>query len=626
MIKKQLLFILFVTILISGSNMAQIKDRSEIEDKFKWDLSDLYQSVDDWRAAKNTVEERLPEIAKYRGKLSESADNLYFTLSNTYGILKEYFRLTVYASRLRDQDLNIGENESLAQEASALGTKFSETASYINPEILKIDPATMEKFYKDKPELKEYKFTIEDVQRLRDHTLGEMEEQILASFGQVTGTPSSVYSTFNNAEMPFATVTLSDGSEVELNSPGFVRNRTLQNREDRAKVFEAFFENYGKFKNTIGLNLAGKVRGDWVYAKDRNYKSTLESSLNSFNIPTTVYENLIENIHKSLPTLHRFLKLKQKMLGVDQLHYYDLYTSMVEAVDLKYDLNEARSIILESLKPMGEEYVSTVNKALTSRWIDYYPNKGKRSGAYSSGSAYDVHPYILMNWNDDYNSLSTLTHELGHTMHSYFSTNSQPFQYANYATYVAEIASTCNESLLNDYLLKITKDKKEKLFLLGSYLEMMRTTIFRQVSFAEFELELHKKVEAGEPLNGEIMSNIYYNIVKKYYGNDEGVCAVDDYIKYEWAYIPHFIGYTYYVYQYSTSLIYATAFAEKIVNEGQSAVDDYYNILRGGSSDYPINLIAKAGIDPLTSEAFELTMKKMNNVMDMVEKILSENN
>lgn len=604
--------------------MAQVKERQDIEQKYKWDLSELYSSVDEWREAKKSIEARLPEITKYQGKLSESADNLYFTLNSTYSILKDFYRLTIYSSRLKDQDLNVSENESLAQEASALGTKFGETASYINPEILKINPEKIVQFYKDKPELEEYRFIIDDVQRLREHTLTEKEEQILASFGQVTGTPSNVYGTFNNAEMPFAMVTLSTGEEVELSSPGFVRNRTLDNREDRAKVFHAFFSNYGQFKNTIGLNLAGKVRADWVYAKNRNYGSTLESSLDNFNIPTTVYENLIKDIHKSLPTLHRFLKLKQKMLGVDQLHYYDLYTSMVEAVDLKYDLDQAKDILLTSLEPMGEEYVSTVNTALTSRWIDYYPNKGKRSGAYSSGAAYDVHPYILMNWNDDYNSLSTLTHEIGHTMHSYFSNKSQPFQYANYSTYVAEIASTCNENLLNNYLLQITENKKEKLFLLGSYLEMLRTTIFRQVSFAEFELEIHKKVEAGEPLNGEIMSNIYYDIVKKYYGHDEGICIVDDYIKYEWAYIPHFIGYTYYVYQYSTSLIYATAFAEKIINEGQPAVDQYYNILKGGSSDYPINLIANAGLNPLTSEAFDLTINKMNNVVDMIEELLTK--
>jgi oligoendopeptidase F len=624
MIRKTAVFTLLFSIILSLSLSAQVKERIEIEDKYKWDLTDLYASKEDWKKAKTEIEKKLPEIVKYQGKLGESADNLYYTMKESYELLKDFYRLTIYSARLKDQDLNVSENESLQQEASALGTKFGETISFINPEILKIEPAKIEQFYIDKPELKDFKIAIDDIQRLRDHTLTEREEQILASFGQVTGTMANVYGTFNNAELPFAEVTLSNGETIELTSSNFVRNRTAENREDRARVFQAFFENYGMFKNTIGLNLAGKCRADWVYAKNRNYNSTLESSLDNYNIPTSVYENLISEIHKSLPTLHRFLELKKKMLGYDELHYYDLYTSMVEAVDMKFDLEEAKELILVSLEPMGEEYTSTVNKALNERWIDYYPNKGKRSGAYSSGAAYDVHPYILMNWNDDYNSLSTLTHELGHTMHSYFSNKNQPFQYSTYSTYVAEIASTCNENLLNNKLLETVKSKDEKIFLLASFLEMVRTTIYRQVSFAEFEWELHKRVEAGQPLNGEIMSQIYYDIVKKYYGHDEGVCIVDPYIQYEWAYIPHFIGYQYYVYQYSTSLIYATAFAEKIINEGQPAVDAYYNILKGGSSDFPLNLIASAGLDPLSSEAFELTMKKANDVMDQIEKLLEQ--
>ncbi|MFC2084851.1 oligoendopeptidase F [Bacteroidota bacterium] len=623
MIKKLQIFILLVLILPSLI-ISQVKDRSEIDEKYKWNLTDLYSSIDEWREAKTKIESEIDNIAKFKGVLNESEENLYYTLHTTYNILKEYYRLTIYASRLRDEDVRVSDNEALAQEAATLGTKLSELASFIDPEILKIEPEKINKFYEKKPELKDYQFVIEDVQRLREHTLTEPEEKILASFGQAISTPGNVYGSFNNAEMPYSKVTLSDGQEIEINNPTYVRYRTTENREDRAKIFEAFFDNYGRFKNTIGLNLAGKVRGDWVYAKNRKYNSALESSLNNNAIPTSVYENLIKEINKALPTLHRFLKLKQKMLGLDELHYYDLYTSIVEEVDMKFTLEDAQEILMESLKPMGQEYVSTVNTAMTNRWIDYYPNTGKRSGAYSSGAAYDVHPYILMNWNDDYNSLSTLTHELGHTMHSYFSIKTQPFQYFGYATFVAEIASTCNENLLNNYLLKNVKTDKEKIFLLGSYLELVRTTIFRQVSFAEFEWEIHKRIENSQPLNGEIMSQIYYDIVKKYYGHHEGVCVVDPYIQYEWAYIPHFIGSSYYVYQYSTSLIYATAFAEKILNEGQPAVDAYYNILKGGGSDYPIELIKKAGLDPLSSEAFELTMKKTNKIMDQIEKILDK--
>ncbi|MFH1527298.1 MAG: oligoendopeptidase F [Bacteroidota bacterium] len=615
------LFTFFLILIFTGNFIAQT-DRNTIDNRYKWNLSDLYSSVDDWHAAKVNIESRVNDISKHQGKLGESASNLFYTMDTYYKLIKDYYKLSVYSNRLKDEDLNISENESLAQLSSNLGTKISETSSFIDPEILKIAPEKIKLFYSESPELLEYKTVIDDIQRLRAHTLSESEEKILASFGLVTGTPGNVYSIFDNAEMPRPTVKLADGKEVELNSSNYVKYRGSENRDNRALVFDAFFNNIGKFKNTIGANLAGKVKSDFVYGKNRNYATALEYSLDRFNIPTDVYKNLITQIHNSLPTLHRFLALKQKMLGLDQLHYYDLYTSIVDKVELNYTVEEGQAIILESLKPLGSDYISTVKKSFDDQWIDYYPNKGKRSGAYSSGSAYDVHPYILMNWTDDYNSVSTLAHELGHTMHSYYSNKNQNFANSNYSTFVAEIASTCNEDLLNNFMVQKVKSDKEKIFLLGSYLELLRTTIFRQVLFAEFELIIHEKIENSEPLNGEIMSSLYYDLVKKYYGHDEGVCIIDPYVAYEWAYIPHFIGYSYYVYQYSTSLIYATAFAQKIVNEGQSAVDAYFNILKGGSSDYPIDLIKKAGLDPLSSQPFELVMAKMNTVMDQIEEII----
>lgn len=614
---------LFIT-LISLNLLAQNAERDAIEAKYKWDNTVVFADLDAWVAAKDALAKKIELIDDNKGKLNESAENLYSTLSVYIDCLKDYYLTYDYAFRVADEDLRISKNQEYVQQMDNIGTKFSEASSFIRPEILKIDPAAVEKFYAEKPELKGYSFFIEDIQRLREHTLTQEQEQILATAGMITGNPSNVYNIFNNAEQPNPKVTLADGTEVELSSSGFVKYRTDPNRENRAKVFEAVFNGYGKYQNTIGANLAGKVSGDWFYAKNRNYDSALEWSLNGNNIPTSVYETLIDQINKNLPTLHRFLELKKRMLGVDELHYYDLYTSVVKEVDMQFSIDEGQKMLLEVFKPMGEEYVNTVKKAFDERWIDYSPTPGKRSGAYSSGAAYDYHPYILMNWNEDYNALSTLAHELGHTMHSYFSNKTQPFIYSDYATFVAEIASTMNENLLNDYMVKHAKTDDEKLFLLGSYLDMLRTTIFRQTSFAEFEWEIHKRIEAGEPLTGEKMSEIYYDIVTRYYGNDEGVCVVDDYIQYEWAYIPHFINYTYYVYQYSTSLIYATGFAEKVKTEGQPAVDKFYTILKGGSSEYPIDLIKKAGIDPMTSEAFDLSMARMNSVMDQIEEILDK--
>ncbi len=538
--------------------------------------------------------------------------------------LKTFYKAGTYAGNLSNEDVRISENQALQQQLSSVGTKFGETASFFEPEILTIPKEKIEKFFKEKPELKTYSMYIDNIQRLRPHTLSEPEEKMLASFGLIAGNQNTVYSIFADGEKPNPKITLSDGEEVELSPATFTGVRTVENREDRGKIFETFFDSYGNFKNTLGANLVGKVKKDWVFAKNRNYKSSLESSLNGDNLPPTVYTTLIEQVNKSLPTLHRFLDLKKRMLGVDQLHYYDLYTPLVKKVDLKFTVEQGQQAILDALKPMGSEYLSTVKKSFDNRWIDFIPTEGKRSGAYSSGGAYDIHPYILMNWNDDYESVSTLAHELGHTMHSFYSNTNQPFPKADYATFVAEIASTINETLLNNYMVANAKSREEKLFLLGSYLDLLRTTIFRQTSFAEFELEIHKRIEEGQPLTGDDLCSIYYDIAKKYYGHDAGHCIVDPYIQYEWSYIPHFIGYSYYVFQYSTSLIYATAFAEKIASEGNQAVDNFYKILKGGGSKYAVELIKDAGIDPLSSEPFELTMKKMNKVMDQMEEILNK--
>ncbi len=623
---KSRYFILYSFILIvffSSKSFSQELERKDVPDKYKWNLSDLYPTEQAWLAEKDVISKKTNEVVNFKGRLGESGKTLYQALKIYFDLWKDYARFADYASRLSDEDLRNTHNQSLAQQASQVGTEISEKTAFISPDLLKISPDKMKSFFSEEKGLSGYKMFIGDIQRLRKHTLSEQEEKILASFGSVLGTESDVYNIFNNAEMPFAKVKLSDGNEITLSSSSYTRYRAVDNRADRAKIFESFFGNYGKYKNTIGTNLGGKVKADYVLAKDRNYKTALEASLDARNIPASVYENLIAQFHKSLPTLHRFLNLKKRMLGLDTLHYYDLYTPIVKEVKMDFTIPQGERVILDALKPMGKEYLATIQKAFDDRWIDFMPTAGKRSGAYSSGAAYDVHPYILNNWNDDYESVSTLAHELGHTMHSYFSNKTQTFANADYATFVAEIASTCNENLLNYYMVKHAKTDEEKLYLLGSYLELLRTTIFRQTMFAEFEWDIHQMAEKGEPLNGESISAVYYKLAKEYYGDDQGYCVVDPYIAYEWEYIPHFINYTYYVYQYSTSLIYSTAFAEKILTEGQPAVDKYYNILKGGGSDYPINLIKKAGIDPLSSEPFELTMKRMNDVMDQIEEILN---
>lgn len=622
--KFSIIFLSFILVLtMAKSSKAQTKERNNIPEKYKWDNSIIYKSVDDWNKDKETLEAQIEMLKSFQGKMGKSSELFYTTLKMFFDINKLYYKFSDYAFRVADEDLRNSANQSLNQISTNIGTKLAEASSFINPEILSLDNERIKKFFDEKKELSEFKFYIEDILRLRSHTLSTREEEILASAGLITSTTSEVHSIFDNAEKPNPKIKLSTGETIELNAANYNKYRTVPNRKDRELVMRSMFENYKRFQNTFGANLAGKLRADYFYAKNRKYETVLESSLNANNIPVSVYENLINQIHKNLPTLHRFLKLKAKMLGVRDLHYYDLYTPLVKSVKFKFTVEEGQKLLLDVFKPMGEEYVSTVKKSFDERWIDYIPTNGKRSGAYSSGAQYDLHPYILMNWTDDYESVSTLAHELGHTMHSYFSNKHQTFVNAQYPIFVAEIASTMNENLLNNYMVNNVKSKEEKLYLLGSYLDLLRTTIFRQTSFAEFEWEIHKRIENGQPITGEDLSKIYLEIVRKYYGHNESVCTVDDYIAYEWAYIPHFVNYTYYVYQYSTSLIYATAFAEKVINEGQPAVDKFYNILKGGSSDYPIELIKKAGIDPLSSEAFDLTMNKMNKVMDQIEELLN---
>lgn len=619
--KQPVFFLLSAFLLISALFGQHYKSRDEVPAPYRWNLQDLYPSSEKWEEQRADLLKKVDEFIRFKGTLGKGPESLAACLDDYFGILKELNRLSSYASMLKDEDLGDASRAQYSQLSADLGNRFAEKTAFLVPEIISIGEETLTSWIEQSPRLNDYDMFLKDVLRNARHTLSEPEETLLAMSYAIARTPSEVYGIFNNAEMPAPSIVFSNGDTVELSASTFEKYRTIPIREDRKLLFQTWFENYGRFKNTLGANLAGNARNHVFYARARKYSSSLEASLDGNNIPTAVYENLIHQIHQALPTLHRFLKLKKKMLGLDTLHYYDLYLPLTSGFSRSYSVEESQQIILEALKPMGQEYLEGLNRAFKERWIDYYPTKGKRSGAYSNGSAYDVHPYILMNWTDDYNALSTLAHELGHTMHSYFSNKYQPFPKADYSIFVAEIASTFNENLLNQYLVEKTKDKQMKLFLLSSYLERMRTTIFRQTLFAEFELELHRMIERGEPVSGEKLSQLYLDITRKYYGHDQGICIVDDFIAHEWAWIPHFY-YNYYVYQYATSQIYSTAFAMKVFKKEKDAVKNYYKILKGGGSKYPIDLIRETGLDPLSSEAFDLTMERMNQVMDEIEKLI----
>jgi oligoendopeptidase F len=610
-----------LVLLVTPLVPAQERDRAKIDQKYRWNLAEIYPSDDAWRAAKEKIVAEIPKVRGYQGKLASSAATLADALELVTRVNKELARAYVYASMMSDQDTRVSQYQAMQQEMVQVAAQLGEGAAFIEPEILKIDKATIQKFIAQEPRLKVFAFYLTDIQRRAPHTLSDGEEKILAGASVVTGAPASIYSIFSDADFPYPTVTLSGGKQVKLDAAAFSVTRGVPNRDDRQKVMSTFFGSLGTFRGTFGSTLNSQVQADVFGARARKYNTSLEGALDGPNIPTSVYMRLIDGVNKHLPTFHRYLGLRKKMMGLPELHYYDLYAPLVASVDLSYTIEEAQQHTLKALAPLGADYISVATKAFGSRWIDVFPSEGKRSGAYSNGGAYDVHPYMLLNYNGKYNDMSTLAHELGHAMHSYYSNKTQPFASASYPIFVAEVASTFNEALLIDYMLKTIADKQTKLSLLGNYLENIKATVFRQTQFAEFELRIHEMVEKGQPLTGEALDKLYLDITKKYYGHGKGVSVVDDYIAHEWAFIPHFYR-TYYVFQYATSFTASLALAEKVMAGDPAATRRYLAFLGSGGSNYPIQLLEEAGVDMTTDEPLELTMKKMNRVMDEMEKLL----
>jgi oligoendopeptidase F len=602
---------------------AQERDRVKIPDKYKWNLADVYPSEEAWRKAKDQLVREIPELRSFRGTLAQSAGRLADALEMAGRLNKELSRAFVYASMLSDQDTRVSKYQGMQQEMIQVASQLGEESAYIEPEVLKTERATIDRFVTQEPRLKIYKLYLDDIQRRRPHTKSDGEEKLLASSVVVTTGPSAIFGVFADADFPYPTVTLSDGRTTKLDTSTFSTLRALPNREDRKKVMSAFFGELGKYRGTFGATLNSQIQSDVFVARARDYKTSLEAALDGPNLPTSVYTRLVDGVNKHLPTFHRYLKLRQKMMGLPELHYYDLYAPLVASVDVNYTPEEAQKHVLAALKPLGPDYTDVIERAYNERWIDLLPNEGKRSGAYSNGGAYDVHPFMLINYNGKYTDVSTLAHELGHTMQSYYSNKAQPFATSNYPIFVAEVASTFNEALLIDYMLKNIKDDATKLSLLGNYLEGIKSTVFRQTQFAEFELRAHEMAEKGEPVTGESLDKLYADITKKYYGHDKGVVVVDDYIAHEWSFVPHFYR-NYYVFQYATSFTASAALSEKVLAGDPAATKRYLAFLAAGGSKYPIDLLKDAGVDMTTDEPLELTMKKMNRVMDDMEVLLEK--
>jgi oligoendopeptidase F len=620
MIRTLLVFAIFF-VAIQSPVIAM--ERKDIKMTDKWKLEDIFESDEAWDAAREKLTLKVDGILTFKGKISKSASELLGCLEYESAFSKDMSLLYCYAGMRSDEDTRVSKYNGMRQKLQYISTDYGTNASYIEPEICSMDSETITDFISQEPGLKVYKKYLTDLQRTKSHKLSEKEESLLAQAGLIASTSSSIYNIFTNAELPFPTVTLKDGRKVELTNSGYGLHRADKDRENHEIVFNAYWKLYDSFKQTFGAQLSGSVKKNIFFAKARKYDSVLESNLDRNNIPTDVYHTLIKNAHDNLDVLHRFLKLKKRLLGVETLKYSDMYVPPVPSSSTEYTYEKGCELVMESLAPLGPDYIAAVERSIKERWIDVYPTPGKRSGAYCNGSAFDVHPYMLLNYNGKYGDVSTMTHEMGHAMHSYFSNKTQPFPIAGYSIFAAEVASTFNEILLVNKSLKDSTSDDEKLFLLLNYLDRIRSTVFRQTQFAEFELKMFEIAENDQPLTGDVLTKLFGDIAKEYYGHDKGICHVDELYTVEWAFVPHFYR-SFYVYQYATSFTASVALAEKVMNDEPGALDKFLTFLSSGGKDYPVELLKEAGVDLTTSKPFEQTMAAMTRAMDEVEKILDK--
>nr|WP_132371723.1 oligoendopeptidase F [Melghiribacillus thermohalophilus] len=595
----------------------QLPERYEVPKERTWKLEDIFASDEDWEKEFEAMKQLYPEVKKFQGKLSESSEKLLELLKFQDEISMRIGKLFTYAHMRYDQDTTNSFYQDLNSRAENLITQVSSAMSFITPEILSMSDEQIDAFLKNNDELKLYEHYLKNTIRQRPHVLNEREEAILAEASEVASNPSQTFSMLNNADLTFPAIKDEDGNEMDLTHGRYIRFLESPDRRVRKDAFQAMYDTYGKYKNTFASTLSGSVKKDNFYAKIRNYESARQAALNPNNIPEKVYDNLVEAVNEKLDLLQRYIGLKKEILGVDELHMYDIYTPLVREVKMEVTYEEAQDLVLKGLKPLGEEYLEILQEGFQNRWIDVEENKGKRSGAYSSG-AYGTNPYILLNWQNNVNNLFTLAHELGHSVHSYYTRKYQPYRYGNYSIFVAEVASTTNENLLNDYLLNETEDKREKLYLLNHFLEGFRATVYRQTMFAEFEHDIHVRVQKGEALTADKLTKIYYDLNKKYFGDQ---MVVDEEIGLEWARIPHFY-YNYYVYQYATGFSAAAALSSQILEEGKAAVDRYVEFLKAGSSDYPIEVLKRAGVDMTSKQPILAALDVFEEKLNELEKLI----
>lgn len=592
--------------------------RSEVNNKYKWDLTPIYKSDEDWYKDLELAKEKIKKVSNYTNLLDSSSNLLEYI---EYDIETErlLYRLYYYAHLNSDADTTDTNYQKMVKLITDIINEYSELGSYITPLFMKTDYSVIESYYEEQPKLREYEFNICDIYRYQKHTLDEAQEKMLSILSNNLSNPSETYESLTDSDMTFGTIEDENGNKVELTDSNYTKYISSKNRSVRKQAFDLMYDTYESYKNTITSIYNGDIDTNIALAKIRNYGSAREASLFKDNVTVDIYDNLIDTVNKNLDVLYKYYDLKKKILGLDELHLYDIYADLIEVETDTYEFEDAKKLVIDSLGVLGDDYITNLKRAFSEKWIDIYNNKGKRGGAYSSGF-YDTNPYILLNYEKKLKDVSTLAHELGHSMHTYYSCKNNPYQYSSYNIFVAEVASTVNELLLSKYMLKHSTKKEEKLYILNRLMELFKGTIFRQTMFAEFERDMYIKRENKEALTNDILCDAYYNLNKKYFGPN---VFVDEKIKYEWERIPHFY-YGFYVYKYATGLSAACYIVENILNGTENALENYLSFLKTGGSMYPVDELKVAGVDICDSKVVESAINMFNDVIEEFKSIISE--